>query len=434
MVTYHKKFLTEYIFNGSPVPPTDADSLQICYFVAIRDASFDSRYEFSTPVPGPSRDSRRDLAHLRLASRTTCKSADPPFFENVDAIPTRPLKMSAAAWRRTLLSRSQRPWVKHVRKIGIELSDSWSQTAPQGSELRELLAGSAYAIPSFVRACTRLSALDIQVRPADLVNNSKEDWSWSRRILLIMIEDLFQVCPPRLQSLKIRLPLTYDFGALENFMREIPEFLPIMSKLDDLDVAISDASGGPGSQRYNSLPESDDHREFPNRQYQAAFWRFVQLTTAPKTLSVSCTHILNLGLLPKIGTKFLQELCLRRVEVPLSLLEGLVGGDIVGLRAVEFWAVELTSGRWCDVLLKFCELPKLINFHMDSCGYSSAGATSDRRPGWWPEIDNPQAIETEFWQEDFGALGALQRHVNALRADACLPLYTEFDYRYLDLD
>jgi hypothetical protein len=384
-------------------------------------------------MPGPRGDSKRDLAHLRLASRTTCESADPHFFKNFDAIPSIPRKVSVVTWRRSLLAFGQRPWAKHVRKIGVMFPDPSSHKGLQGFEPREILAASAHAIPSFVRACKRLSALDVRVRSDDLVIDSKEDRSWSRRILLIMIENLLQECPPYLKSLKLGLPLTYDFEALEHSIRRVPESLNIMSRLEDLEVAISDASG-PQSSPYNPSAESDDHREFPNRQHQAAFWSFVQLSKALKTLSVSCTHVLDLGLLPKIGTKFLQELYLSRVEVPWSRLEDLVGGDIVGLRAIQFWCVELTSGRWSDVLLKFCELPELIAFHMDSCGYSFAGAASHRRPGLFPAPDDPQAIETSFWREDFTALGALQRHVNILRASARLRLFTEYDFRYLDLD
>jgi hypothetical protein len=382
-------------------------------------------------MPGARGDSKRDLAHLRLVSRTTCESADPHFFKNVDAIPSRLQEMSAATWRRSILAFSQRPWAKHVRKIDIIFSDSSRQRRFQSAEQREMLAASAYAIPSFVRSCKRLSALDFQVRSHDLVTDSKEDRSWSRRILLIMIENSIQECPRRLKSLKIRLPLAHDFGALEHSIRGAPESLNIMSRLEDLDVAIDDGSG-PVSSRYNSSAESDEHREFPNRRHQAAFWRFVQLTKVLKMLSVSCTHTLDLGSLPTMGTRFLQELYLSRIEVPWSRLEDLVGGNNVGLRSIQLWLVELTSGRWIDVLFKFCELPELIAFHMDSCGYSSTGAASHRRPGLFPEPDNPQAIETSFLEEDFTALGALQRHVNGLRADACLPLFTEFDFRYLD--
>ena len=106
----------------------------------------------------------------------------------------------------------------------------------------------------------------------------------------------------------------------------------------------------------------------------------------------------------------------------------------MGLRAVQLWSIELTSRRWADVLFKFCELPELISFHIRSCGYSSTGAASHRRPGLLPEPDNPQAIETFFWRQDFTVLGALQRHVDILRANACLRLFTENDFRYLDLD
>jgi hypothetical protein len=58
-----------------------------------------------------------------------------------------------------------------------------------------------------------------------------------------MIENSIQECPRRLKSLKIRLPLAHDFGALEHSIRRAPESLNIMSRLEDLDVAIDDGSG-----------------------------------------------------------------------------------------------------------------------------------------------------------------------------------------------
>ena len=164
------------------------------------------------------------------------------------------------------------------------------------------MAASAYEILSFVRSCKRLLGLDFQVRSHDLVSDFKGDRSWSRRNLLITIENSLQKRPKRLESLKIRLPLAHDSGALEHSIRGAQESLHIMPRLEEIDVAIDDGSGRV-SFRYNSSGESDEHRKFTNRQHQAAFWRFVQLATVLKTLSVSCTHTLDFGLLPTMSTR-----------------------------------------------------------------------------------------------------------------------------------
>jgi hypothetical protein len=110
----------------------------------------------------------------------------------------------------------------------------------------------------------------------------------------------------------------------------------------------------------------------------------------------------------------------------------LVRKNLTKLKSVQLWGVELASGRWADVLAKFCELQNLILFGIDSCRYSLLGSASHRAERLLPEPDNPQQIETVFWEEDYLALGALQRHVNGLRAADSLQLYTDFDYRYMD--
>jgi hypothetical protein len=382
-------------------------------------------------LAGPSANSKSDLARFRLASRTTCEGANPYFFEHLDITPPFRRRVLTAEWRQKLLAFGQRPWTKHVQSLEIGFSNPWHDQGLRGDELQELLAAGAYAIPSFVRACGGLSAVKICVRSQDLASDCRGNRNWSRLILLSMIENVLHECTPLLRSLEIRLPLTRDFEALNQYVTKAPVLLDIISRLEDLDIAINDASG-PGSFRYFHSPESDDHRDFPNRHHEDGFWRFVQLTTALKTLFVSGTHVLNLDMLPDVCTGTLQELYLTGVEVSCSKLDGLVRTNLTKLKSVQLWCVKLTSGRWADVLAKFCELQNLILFGIDSCGYSILGSASHRAQRLLPEPDNPQQIETVFWEEDYSALGALQRHVNGLRAAAHLQLYSDSDYRYMD--
>ena len=225
-----------------------------------------------------------------------------------------------------------------MQSLEIGFSNPRHDQGLRGDELQELLAVGAYAIPSFVRACGGLSAVKICVRSQDLASDCRGNRNWSRLVLLSMIENVLHECTPLLRSLEIRLPLTRDFEALNQYVIKAPVLLNIISRLEDLDIAIDDASG-PGSFRYSHSPESDDHRDFPNRHHEDGFWHFVQLTTALKTLFVSGTHVLNLDMLPDVCTGTLQELYLTRVEVSCSRLEDLVGCDIVGLRAIQFWCV-----------------------------------------------------------------------------------------------
>jgi len=82
------------------------------------------------------------------------------------------------------------------------------------------------------------------------------------------------------------------------------------------------------------------------------------------------------------------ELYLSKVEVSCSKLDGLVRTNLTKLGSVQLWCVELTAGRWADVLAKFCELQNLITLGINSYGYSLLGSVSHRAQRLLPESDN----------------------------------------------
>ncbi|KAM0712410.1 hypothetical protein Q7P37_011506 [Cladosporium fusiforme] len=370
---------------------------RICHFVAIDEIYSDSRYTLSLPTSEPDRQMKRNLGRLRLASKGMCDGASPHFFRHFNAGPTRD-KLPTTKWRQTLLSFSRRPWIRHVRSLNIRFLGKFEDLAQfQGDGRKELLAAAAYAMPSFVRACVGLTILELRIEPRDIVSDSRGDRDWSRHVFLGMIYNVLQECLPTLEVLELALPLTCDFRALSQSIAKAPELLGLMSRLEGLYVAVTDSGGS--SPRYGQSPQSDDHRDFPNWQHQVGFWRFIHHTTTLKALSIHCAHTLSFIPLPTTCTGDLQELELSRVEVPSSMLQSL--------------SVELISERWADVLTSFCDVQCLITFHLESY--------------------NPQMIETQLWDEDYSALGAVQRHVNGVRAAKSLELYPDSEYRYMDM-
>lgn len=246
-----------------------------------------------------------------------------------------------------------------------------------------------------------------------------------------MLETVLQECPPTLKILDIRLPLTCDFATSADSIAQTPAVLKMMSQLEGLSVAVDDVTGRRVA-RYLHRRESSNHRLFPNRDHQAGFWRFLQVVAKVQMLSVRGADHLNFNIGPMLCGG-LRELSLGDVEVSSRTLRDVVEKNLTELSAVELWRIELQSGTWAGVLTSFRSLQNLISFHMDSCGYMATGLSAHLRQSLLPEPDNPQAIETMSWHEDYSALGALQRHVNGRRATGGLQLYPEHEYRYTDM-
>lgn len=407
-------------------------TLQICEHVDRRDFYFDSRYRFRSLdlVPSHKRGSTRDLANLRLASRTTCAGANPHFFQHVDARFPHRKGTSVAHWRRSLLDFCSRPWVKHVQTINIGSGEEyWGHELPKASR-EAFLTACAYAIPAFVRTCTSLRAVRCYVGPDDMGFNTNNEPSWQRHLFLLTIENILRECPQTLENLQLSLPLTSDFGALHDSISKAPALVARLSRLRSMSVRINDSTGI-GGVRYWTIAESDGHRRFPNQQHQGGLWSLVKLASAPDALSVCCTHLLNFDHLSTAQYEALHELKLISVAISGNRLIKMARHKASCLRAIEMMVVELNSNTWGEVLNAFCELPDLINFYIDSCGYSATGSSSNCRPGLLPEIDNPQPIETYHSSEDYCGLGAVQRHVNGLRAAKGLELYGDHEYRHM---
>ncbi|CAF9937578.1 hypothetical protein IMSHALPRED_000466 [Imshaugia aleurites] len=207
-----------------------------------------------------------------------------------------------------------------------------------------------------------------------------------------------------------------------NLRRPLKEFL---SQLRHLHVGILDNSGGFG-QRYFFSQASSSQALFPNADHSKEFFTFVEMATRLESLSISCTHVLDMDMLSIVHFRQLQVLVLARIKVSMEILQGLILQNESTIRALDFRELELKTGTWQSLLLSSCSLPHLKYLYINSCGYIQFPPYAD---GLLPPIDDPQDLET-FHFKGYDALGDLQRHVMRVRDAAGLAQMTEYDFKW----
>lgn len=234
-----------------------------------------------------------------------------------------------------------------------------------------------------------------------------------------------------LTELSLALPLTHDFAALiddSQYMTltwPIP-FQNILATLSHLDITIGDNSG-PGGQHWMLKPKSGTQKAYPNEKFARGFFEFIEIASNVETLRIRVTHVLDMDLLNTTRFCKLRILELRNLKISWYNLVAVVDNNMESLRAIDLDGVQLKSGTWSALLLKFCSLPKLDYFAMDACSYSTDGLSAWLVPAAAAEMDS--AIETRSIF-DFHALGHLQRQVMYRRDLMGLPQMMEYDYKY----
>ena len=410
------------------------DDLQILQDVAdVMDV--DSRYVLPIPTVRPaSRFGRPDIARARLVNRTFCNCATPLLFQEFNACYSESYRENATTWASRLLQLSFSPLANHIESITIGF-DSYS--LPSLKNLDEYLLEGAYILPSLISACRKLRVLDIQ-SPGKHDRMLPDGISY--RIFMKTLGQVFRVTCQKaddvnFDGIKISLPCTHDYIDLisQQFPSDIASlsFHRLMRSIRHLDVTVTDSSGN-GGQRYWQESESEGQVKYPNQSYQNGFWDFIGSAPDLRSLCVRCTHVLDFDRLQINTLVNLQELSLSRVQMSQSHFLRLASQNASTLRAIELGFVQLDSGTWESTLLQLCSLPVLDSFFMESCGYTNAGASCRYAELLLPPPDDPRSIETTHFEDNYG-LGHLQRHVNAVRAKARLPLYTDRDCKAIQL-
>ncbi len=401
----------------------------------------------------PSRSGREDLARARLVNKVFRDCATPLLFRKVDVRLPHSADGSPQAWTSRLLLFSASPLVQHVEKLrvgfhrdSLRLFDSVEHYLEDDYEseedylLEDYLLEAAFIIPLIINACPNLRIVSIKGPRKRLYGSRFQPLEAYEVMFAKILDHVFRVLSSRtsnapLDTIKIALPLTIDYDLFTSWRRrDLSEvggisLSWIMQHIRHLRVKVLDGSG-PGGQRYFQSRESRGHRTTPNQGSQQFFWGFIASATNLYSLNLTCSHILKFDNLALDNFTSLRELRLVRVQMSQNRFLQLIAQVAATVRAIELDHIELDSGTWESILQHMCTLPLLDHFFIDACGYTDAGPSSRYRSGLLPPSDAPQSIETRHF-EDYDGLSHIQVHVNAVRAAAGLPLYTDYDYKHL---
>ena len=234
-----------------------------------------------------------------------------------------------------------------------------------------------------------------------------------------------------LTELSLALPLTHDFAALIDDTQYMTlawptPFQDLLATLSHLNINISDNSG-PGGQQWMLKPRSGTQKAYPNERFAPGFFKFVEVANNVETLRIRVTHVLDMDLLNTARFCKLRILELRNLKVSWDSFVAFVENNTDTLRAIDLDGIQLKSGTWKALLLKFCCLPQLDYFAMDACRYSTDGSSAWMVPATAADMDS--AIETRSIF-DFHALGHLQRQVMFQRDLMGLPQMMEYHFKY----
>ena len=374
--------------------------------------------------------SQSALANLRLVSKVFCSSATPRLFREVNATMTsrvdgtlqsRPLNK--------LLELSRGDYARYVRVISVGVARVIKHKMVVANYIQDLGSILPACFPSYQRLET------LRVSGPCYPGGHERDLPFPENLRLAFrntIENTLGYAPAgSLTELSLTLPLTHDFAALIDdnqymaFTWQAP-FQDILATLSHLDIAIGDNSGQ-GGQSWMLKHSSSAQKAYPNERFAPGFFKFIEFAKNVETLRIRATHVLDMDLLNTARFRKLRILELRNIKVSWDRFVAVVENNAETLRAIDLDGIQLKSGTWKALLLKFCSLPQLDYFAMDACRYSTDGSSMRMVPAAAAEMDS--AIETRSIL-DFHALGHLQRQVMYRRDILGLPQMMEYDFKY----
>ncbi|KAH7010820.1 uncharacterized protein B0I36DRAFT_257122 [Microdochium trichocladiopsis] len=353
-----------------------------------------------------SQECRKSLANLRLVSRSFCRSASRPFFRHFQATiegqcpDSRPLER--------LLNLSNSAYAVYVRRLEVGVDCS-------GDSNHEALSTCVEDVAATLPAClARFTNLNVLQFHGSLSCCSRGTAGLFRDTVITALR---YVPLSNLTDLDVTFPIAYDFGLFLGSKATVVR-IPIenvLRRLRHLGLFLSEYTTRHG-QRYWPTAVSAENAALPNNTHAIHLCR--------------STDILNLDNMNLHNSLHLKSLYLKGVSISSHVLISLIEQCKDTITSIELRRVELNSDTWQQVLLRMSRLSNLLDFVIDSSGYSRDGASSHLRPGRLPPPDYPEDIETYNFL-DIYALGNVQRRVNTNRLIAGLPRVSDFDYRHI---
>jgi len=335
---------------------------------------------------------RRELAKLRFVCKVFCRSASIWLFRHIDA---RPNASNTIPSLERLERISKSPYAVHVRVIDF----GFYTTLPRDitayvEDLKSLLPPCLIRFPN-------LKALNFGEAPGYLTRLEKG-------LYYDALVSILQYIPlPNLTELEVKSGITQDFA---RFFPTQPDPLRIsmgkvMERLRHLGI-FTLSYPDVRDPRVTLGLSGPERATLPDSTHTFHLFRMVELAPNLESLAIRCIEILNLDRVAFSHSLRLRSLYLGRVLVSSTTLLSLFSQSASKMRYISFWYVKLNSGTWREVLSQMCNLPKLLDVHIDCSGYSASGSSSHlAHTSIGSEL--PESIES-VESSDLEALGYVQ--------------------------
>lgn len=320
-----------------------------------------------------------------------------------------------------LMEVSKSPLAQHVRELEVKFEGS-----PNRVDDRSDLEDFAAMLSPCLARLTNLRELSFEKPHTSF---SKEDLS---SYINTIVTAICNVPLPSLVGLALRFFICRDFGQFFSSSlntANIP-IVTILRQLRSLELAVCTYANSRG-RRYERWLTIPHHLAFPNETYASYLNQMLEPAINLTSLSLSSTEILNLDPVHFSSSVHLQSLSLSCVSISAHNLLALIHQSSSSLKSISLKLVKLNSQTWEDILKEIAKLQSLTEFHVESGGYSSTGASAHLATGTPCRPDRQPNIET-YNRDDLVALGELQCAVNVNRVKAGLEPYGTSYYLYID--
>ncbi len=391
---------------------------------------FDSRYQLrrDEDYDNTSREGRKRLSTLRLVNRPFRQSASIRLFRSIRATINRSVREDRWPLAR-LLELCNSPYAPFVRRlhIGYNYFDrpGASEWEP-GTRYHSYAEDASRLLPVCLARLSRLEILDVSGPTYPSLDVSVE--GAMRLFTDAVVSTLRYVRLPSLAELNLGFPVTHEFGRFffEHHTASRIRISEVMRQLRHLRVSISDFTVR-DPQRNRTSPLSALREAYPNPDFISQMLRLIDLSTNLESLYILGSDVLDIDSLQIDSGVCLKYLKLMRVTISDETLIRILEQSRYSLRCVEFFWVELYSGRWENIFRMLATFPVLSRFYIDSRSYPLSGPAG--RLLQQPQ-DGPDGMNI-IDSVDHQALADLQRNIIANRIKARMAPYKKTDFRYI---
>jgi len=300
-----------------------------------------------------------------------------------------------------------------LRRLRLQLSthDSWHKERTQWLEPdcpesypedRESLLAFLKILPSALEKLERLECLWLNLTEYWESDYSGSNDGWAPRLDLVALDEFRNsLCSlfspsyahkfPFLTELRLALPCTYDFAALNKAMSD-----DATRRLRHLYLEYVDATGPGGDRSYliwaedenaddgdDGFPPSNLQEEYPNYDYMPDICDLVGRCSNLESLGLHATHFLNLDHLDwKPSGTGLKNIYIHRAMIHVGTLKKILSaadGESSNLAAMKLSYVQLLDHTWADVFdhLMRANVIKYLSF--EDLNYAHRGTSAHLR-------------------------------------------------------